>query len=134
MPSTFEPIFIRLRKILRKHRGALMVTEDSPGRYCLAGHAGPAALRAWRGEMRQPVLPVAWVQIGKAYVSYHLMGIYGCPALLDGMSKGLKARMQGKTCFNFKTDDEALFKELESLTGRAITGFAKTGFITTNKD
>jgi hypothetical protein len=33
----------------------------------------------------------------------HLMGVYGNAQLLEGMSKDLKARMQGKTCFNFKT-------------------------------
>ena len=56
------------------------------------------------------------------------MGVYGNTALLDGMSKELKARMQGKTCFNFKSDDEALFKELEQLTVRGIAGFRKAGF------
>jgi len=57
------------------------------------------------------------------------MGVYGNAMLLDGMSKELKARMQGQTCFNFKSDDEALFKELEQLTTRGIAGFRKTGFI-----
>jgi len=64
-------------------------------------------------------MPIAWVKVGKGYVSFHHMAVYGCPALLKGISKELKARMQGKSCFNFKTVDEALFAELEGLVARA---------------
>jgi hypothetical protein len=38
------------------------------------------------------------------------------------MSPELKKRMQGKSCFNFTTPDEKLFKELAKLTK---AGFAK---------
>jgi len=41
--------------------------------------------------------------------------------------------MQGKTCFNFKNDDEALFKELEQLTVQGIAGFRMAGFISDPK-
>jgi hypothetical protein len=133
MPTEFEPIFAKLRGILRKYSGALSVTEDSPNRYCLAGNVGPAALRAWCGKAKGRTICVAWVQIGKAYVSYHLMGIYGNARLLDGMSNPLKARMQGKTCFNFKSPDEALFKELEQLTAQSFIAFKKAGFMAEQK-
>jgi hypothetical protein len=52
--------------------------------------------------MKRPIIPVAWVQIGKAYVSYHLMGVSGNAKLCDTLSAKLKARMEGQTCFNFK--------------------------------
>jgi hypothetical protein len=133
MSTEFEPIFVRLREMLQKYSGALSVTEDSPNRYCLEGSAGPAAIRAWDGKARRPMICVAWVQIGKAYVSYHLMEMYGNTRLLDGMSKKLKTRMQGKTCFNFKSHDEALFKELEQLTVQTFTAFKKAGFIAEQK-
>jgi hypothetical protein len=121
MKPEFEPIFIRLRAILQKHSGTLTVTEDSPGRYCLAlkTHAHP--------RLKGP-MPVAWIQSGKNYMSFHLMPIYGCPKLLDGCSKELKARMQGKSCFNFKAVDDDLFKELEDLTVRGFATFEKSGF------
>jgi hypothetical protein len=57
------------------------------------------------------------------------MGVYGNAALSDGMSGELKSRMQGKTCFNFKSDDDRLFRELDQLTERAIASFKKAGFI-----
>jgi hypothetical protein len=127
--SEFDTLFARLRVILSKHAGTLSVNEDTPSFYSLAGKAGPATLKAWGGKVRQPIIPVAWVQIGKRYVSFHLMGISGNAKLCDGMSKKLKARMQGKTCFNFKDIDEKAFQELDSLTGESIAGFRRAGFI-----
>jgi hypothetical protein len=57
------------------------------------------------------------------------MPVYGNATLRDEMSKELKARMQGKSCFNFKSDDEELVNELEQLTVRGIAGFRRAGFI-----
>lgn len=79
--------------------------------------------------MKKSTIPVAWVEVGKGYVSFHLMGIYGNEKARAGMTQELQARMQGKTCFNFKAADETLFQELEGLTGRACEGFKKAGFI-----
>lgn len=129
MKPDFESIFARLRAILQKYAGTLTVKDDTPVCYCLDARAGPAAVQAWGGKVKRPRIPVAWVQIGKAYVSFHLMGIYGNTQLHDAMSKELKARMQGKTCFNFKTHDETLFQELERLTGQACAAFKKAGYI-----
>ena len=127
--SNFEEIFARLRSILTRHTQSLSVAEHSPIRYCLEGRVGPATLRAWGGKMKKPMMPVAWVQIGKAYVSFHLMGIYGNEKACEGMSNELRARMQGKTCFNFKVADEELFQELEAFTERACQDFKKARFI-----
>ena len=45
------------------------------------------------------------------------------------MSAELKARMQGKSCFNFKTADEKLFTELEPVTARGFAAFKQAGFL-----
>lgn len=118
--TSFETVFVTLKEILRRHRGPLSVVEDSAQRYCLAGGSHP--------KHKTP-MPIAWVEIGKAYVSFHHMGVYACPDLLEGVSKGLKARMQGKSCFNFKAVDSALFGELEDLTLRAFAAFRKGGYM-----
>ena len=129
MPAELKSIFLTLRAILQKQADGLSVTDDAPDRYCLEGPAGPATLRAWGGKVKRPLIPVAWVEIGKSYVSYHLMGVYGNPKLQDDMSKQLNAHMQGKTCFNFTTNDDTLFEELERLTTRAVAAFRAGGFI-----
>ena len=70
-------------------------------------------------------MAIAWVQVGKNYVSFHHVGVYARPDLLKGVSKKLKARMQGKSCFNFSLVDEPLFVELEARTIRAFEAFRK---------
>ena len=85
MNPEFGSIFARLRDILREHAGTLSVKSYTADRYCLEAGVGPRCVRAWRGEVRKPMIPVAWVQIGKAYVSYHLMGVYRNRKLLEGM-------------------------------------------------
>jgi len=69
------------------------------------------------------------VSIRKNYVSYHLMPVYTSPDLLDGISPDLSRRMQGKSCFNFKRVDQALFSELAVLTDRGYKRFEQDGWI-----
>jgi hypothetical protein len=68
------------------------------------------------------------VQIKKSYVSYHLMPVYLKPELLEGLSPTLKARMQGKSCFNFASTDKALLKELAALTKAGYASYQAQGF------
>jgi hypothetical protein len=61
------------------------------------------------------------VRLGKAYVSFHLVPLYMCPALAKSVSPALKKRMQGKACFNFKADPEPeLIAALTRLTAAAF--------------
>jgi hypothetical protein len=127
-PDEFGTIFRRLRAILETHAGALTVTADTSKKYCLEGEIGPATLQAWSGRVRRPRIAVAWVELGKASVSYHLMAL-SIPSVQAGMSKALKARMHGKTCFNFTVSNPALFTELDALTAASIAAFEKSGFV-----
>ncbi|MDO9317476.1 MAG: hypothetical protein Q7V56_04670, partial [Gammaproteobacteria bacterium] len=74
-------------------------------------------------------VPVAWVEIRKNYVGFHHMGVYAHPDLLEDVSRQLKARMQGKSCFNFTVVDEILFAELDELTVKAFETFSKQSFM-----
>ncbi len=69
------------------------------------------------------------VQTKKSYVSFHLMPVYFRPDLLDGISPALKARMQGKSCFNFTVIDKPLFKELATLTKSGYQSYEEQGFV-----
>jgi hypothetical protein len=130
VPSQFEVVFDRLQQILRRQATArLAIAEDTPQRFALHGKVGPATLKAWGGKQKMPTIAVAWVQVGKAYVSYHHMAFYGSSALHQSMSPELKKHLHGKTCFNFKVVDEPLFKELETLTARGFRGMADAGFV-----
>ena len=119
MNPEFAIIFARLRKILEPHSARLKVTADAPDHYCNELASSPKIKKAF---------PNAWVQIGKAFVSYHFMPVYMFAKLREQMSGKLKARMQGKSCFNFKVLDESLFKELEQVTTEGFAMCRKAGF------
>jgi hypothetical protein len=69
------------------------------------------------------------VQVKKAYVSYHLMPVYLKPELLDGISPELRARMQGKSCFNFTASEKPLLRELKALTKAGYASYKAQGFV-----
>ena len=55
--------------------------------------------------------------------------VYASPALRKSMSKELRARMQGKSCFNFTAIDAALFTERDELAVRDFDVFRKPPFV-----
>jgi hypothetical protein len=120
MPAKSQDVFTALREILKRNAGKLTITEDSADCFRLEGGTHPTH--------RKP-FPLAWVAVEKSYVSFHHMGVYARPDLLKGASKELKARMQGKSCFNFTTTDPVLFAELEDLTIHAFDAFRNAPFM-----
>lgn len=113
--NDFEPIFEKLRAILRHYEGKMVVVHDTDSYYYLDT---PHVMKNKRR------LCFAAVRVGKAYVSFYLMPVYASPDLLKGLSPELKKRMQGKSCFNFKAVDDKLFKELGKLTKSGFQKFS----------
>ena|SRR5271165_7603877 len=121
MPAEFAEVFAILKPVLAKYAKRLAVKTDTPQEYTLVTktaspfpqHKGQPM---WFGSVR----------LGKAYVSFHLMPLYMNPALTKTISPALTRRMQGKTCFNFKTNPEpALIAELERLTEAALNQWSE---------
>lgn len=109
--NDFAPVFEALKKILKRHAPRLTVTVDQPGNYSLNA--------AYSEKFKQNVFFGA-VSLKKNYVSYYLMPVYMYPDLLKELSPELKRRMQGKSCFNFKTVDKPLLAELAALTRKSF--------------
>jgi len=57
------------------------------------------------------------------------MPVYVKPELLVSVSPELKARMQGKSCFNFSSIEPALFKELDALVKAGYASYKEQGFV-----
>jgi hypothetical protein len=119
MASEFERIFERMRALFAEHAPKAVVLHDEPGKYYLGSHEVRAkdGYRTWLGG----------VEIKKAYVSAHLVPVHLHPDLLETVSPELKKRMQGKSCFNFKTLDEPLIEELGRLLDRGVERFRADG-------
>ena len=119
MPAThnFSAVFAKLKAILKPYERKLELLADTKDNY---------SLNTRHIMKKNRPLYFAGVRTGKAYVSFHLMPVYACPELLEGLSPELRKRMQGKSCFNFKSVDENQLKELSRLT--------KAGFARFNED
>ena len=120
MPANpeFEETFAACREILRKLQPKLILNADEPGHYWLdTGYS----------ERRKKMICFGGVRIGKGYVSYHLMPVYGCPDLVRDMPDELRRRMQGKSCFNFKSPEQG--RMLRDLTLESYERFKRGGYV-----
>lgn len=118
--SKFETIFESLQNILAKFAAELVCTKNESDSFYLNTN--------YIMKNKTPMFFGA-VQIKKNYVTYHLMPIYVFPELLADISPELRRRMQGKSCFNFKSLDHALIIELAELTKAGYARFKQAGYV-----
>ena len=116
----YQSVFDSLKCILGKYSVELVLLKNQADDYYLD--------TSFIMKNRKPMFFGA-VQIKKNYVAYHLMPVYVFPGLLSGISPELGRRMQGKSCFNFKAADQALFHELEQLTAAGYQRYKEAGYI-----
>lgn len=115
-----QEVFDALKALMEPHTRSLDVKHDEPGNFYVdTFHVMKNKKRLWFGG----------VEIKKNYVSYHLMPVYLNPRLLENMSPELKKRMQGKSCFNFRSIDDNLLGELGRLTKRGVQDYRDSGYL-----
>lgn len=113
-------LFNELKAILKRHEGDLVVVHDKADNYYLdTRRKGP----------NKNALFFAAARVGRAYTSFYLMPVYTNPELLGGVSPELKKRMQGKSCFNIKSAEPGLLKELSELTEKCFGAWKAAGRI-----
>ncbi|MGA3240862.1 MAG: hypothetical protein ABSG03_31715 [Bryobacteraceae bacterium] len=118
MAADYAAVFVALKPVLAKYANRLVVKSDTSVEYTLVTKSASP----FEQHKGQP-LHFGSVRMGKAYVSFHLMPIYMCPALIKSIPPALKKRMQGKTCFNFKTEPEP--EPIAGLAGLTEAGFKR---------
>ena len=112
--NDFPIVFEQLKKILKPYAEKLTLTTDTSDTFSIDGPYS----EKWKKQ-----LFFASTVTKKNYVSFYLMPVYMYPELLQGISPELKKRMQGKSCFNFKKVEPALFDELATLTRKSVEKF-----------
>ena len=112
--NDFPIVFEQLKNILRPYADKLTLKADTPDTYYIDGPYSDK----WKKQ-----LFFGSAQIKKNYVSFYLMPVYMYPELLQDISPELKKRMQGKSCFNFRTVEPELFSELADLTRKSVEKF-----------
>jgi hypothetical protein len=113
--TDLRPVFERLKKIFAPYESKMNIGQNSDNMYLLNTR--------YFLKKNYPLM-FGGVRLGKQYVSYYLMSIYTSPGAATAISPQLKKRMQGKSCFNFTTIDEPLFKELAKLTKAGAKRFS----------
>lgn len=118
--SGLAAVYAELRRIIAPYAARLDVKRDDG-----------QELHVDTRHLQQNGKPLFFgaVQVRKSFVAYHLMPVYFKPDLLTSVSPELTARMQGKSCFNFRTTDPVLFRELSVLTKSAYASFEERGFV-----
>lgn len=114
----FTAAFEALRALLARHAASFVVAADTPKNYTLVSR---------RNDAKGKPVYFASVLLGKRYAAYHLMPLYCDPALAQRVPPELRARMQGKTCFNFRQPDPAAFAQLDALTAEALASMRRQG-------
>ncbi len=104
-PSPFKV----LSSILEPYAEHMIVKHDTEENYYLE-----ETLSSGKAQM------FAAVQIKKRYTSFHLFPVYCEPELLTNITPALRKRMQGKSCFNFASEEQIPRAELESLVATAF--------------
>ena len=118
--SELPAVFARLKQILAPYEKKMVVAQETANMY---------VLNTRHMLTKNYPLMFGGVRLGKNYVSYYLMSVYATPDEAKKMSPDLKKRMQGKSCFNFKSVDEKLFKELAQLTKAGAKRFSDERFV-----
>lgn len=118
--TDFKSIFLQLREILLAHSAGLTVVKDDDELFYLEA---PFVMKN-----KKPLF-FGSIATKKNYVSFHLMPVYVEPNLLNGVSDELQKRMQGKSCFNFKQNDQGLFNQLEQLTARCKLSYQQQNYL-----
>lgn len=117
--NDFPAVFETLRAILKPYAKKMTVTQDTENAFYLDAPYS----EKWKKE-----LYFGSVHIKKNYVSFYFMPVYMHPDLLRGVSPELKKRMQGKSCFNFKTVEKSLFDELSRLVKQGHERFLQENY------
>lgn len=125
MARDFQAAFTALREIYLPYADRLLVKKDAATEYALYSRV-PSPFPQHKGHG----MYFGSVQLGKAYVAFHLMPLYMNANLTATISSALKKRMQGKTCFNFKAVPEPeLMEELKRLTAAGFESFRKQQWV-----
>lgn len=123
--ADFSSVFAALKPVLGSHAKKLHVVVDNDSEYTLV-----SAIQCPLPEKKGERIYFGAVKAGRAYVSFHLFPLYMNPELVGIISPELKRRMQGKTCFNFRTIPKAsLLKELKSLTSAGFKIFRQRKWV-----
>ncbi len=110
MENDLQNIFNKLKSILQRYNEKLITKIDAGNNFDLWSQKEIIVAGKNKSEMF-----FASIQIQKNDVAFHFMPLYTDPNLIDELTKSLRSKMKGKSCFHIKKLDEDLENEISDL-------------------
>jgi len=114
--ADLDDLFAQLRQMLARHASSLVTVRDEPG---------DLQMETSRRSGSGTAMPFGAVHTHEDHVSLQFMPVFSHADLLTGVSAPLRARMQGRTCFNFTpaTASPELLAELSELVDAGLARY-----------
>jgi len=129
MPISAEAkssIFSLLKKIMEENCPPLVIKRSSREGIEVIGNT-PTPY-GYKKEI-VPGMYFASALIRKDNVSFYFFPIYGAPKEFQNMAPSAMKCLDGKTCFHFKKEEQAVEKELRAMFKKGIQVYKKQGWI-----
>ena len=124
MQEKLVPIYIELKKILKKYEGPLTPKFDLDSKYDLWSIKDVEIA----GKKRKEVF-FASIVIQSTYVGFYFMPIYTDTQLKDVFGPELLSLLKGKSCFHVKNLDKKLEKQIKDALKIGFNLYKKRGWI-----
>jgi hypothetical protein len=125
-PETKSAIFSMLKKVMEEHCPPLVMKSNSDKGIELIGNT-PAPY-GYKKEII-PGMYFASALIRKDNVSFYFFPIYGAPKEFEKLAPAAMKCLDGKTCFHFKKEEQAVEKEIRALMKKGIEAYKKQGWV-----
>lgn len=118
-PEELAATFSALCDLLRAVSGGMVRHKETKSEMMLAWPKNlPGQKPTTASSTASEVRFFAGASLKKTCTSFYLFPIADQKGLAEGLSKALRAKMQGTSCFNFMRSEPELFAELEQMTRR----------------
>lgn len=115
-----------LKKVMEEHCPPLVVKRSSDKGIEVIGNT-PTPY-GYKKEII-PGMYFASALIRKDNVSFYFFPIYGSPKAYEKVAPHAMKRLDGKTCFHFNKEEQAVEKEIRALFKKGIEAYRKHGWV-----
>lgn len=125
-PKTRNNIFNKLKSALKKQCPPMVCSKDTSDTYEVIGNK---SVPYGSKKTMLPGMYFASAVARKDMVSFYLFPLYYKKKEFEGIAPTIMKCLKGKTCFNFKKEEQVVTQELERLLKRGARIWKDQGFM-----
>lgn len=125
-PAVRKNIFNRIKAALKKQCPPMVCSKDTAGTYEIIGNK---SVPYGSKKIIVPGMYFSSVIARKEMVSFYLFALYDKPEEFMRIAPTVMKCLKGKTCFNFKKEEQVVEKELEELLTRGAQIWKEQGYM-----